>query len=338
MNPASRIRGYCMAKYLSEKDFDAKAYLYESIKGDVIKRGLHVIGDFLGKIEVIMMSDKETLVYIQRGVCSLPQLSLIFSLLSKFIFRKKVVYDIDDALFLKERFATTNIIRFSDLVIVGGYELLNYVKKYNKNTFMIPTTADLKRYPIYHTTRENIVRLGFVGSPSTTVYLKLLLKPLAKLAQSCDFELRIISARSYAEYRLFNSLFEKFEKKSVKVKLIPWSIKDEFRQLQNIDIGLAPLFNGKWEKYKCGFKIINYMAAGIPPVASKVGELCYIIQDGFNGFLCKDVQEWTKKLKKLIEDDALRKNMGLNARKTVEERYSMEKNAKNLAEILAKLC
>lgn len=337
MDPASRIRGYYVAKYLSENGFDVKVFLYESVKGNVVKKGLHLIGDFLNKIRAVMWSDKDVLVYIQRGTCSLSQLSFLFFLFSKFIFRKKVIYDIDDGLFLEERFVINNFIRFSDHVTVGGHELFKYVKKYKERVFLVPTSADLNRYYPHNNVRKgNRVRLGFVGSPSTTPYMELLVKSIEELSRRYDLELRVISASSYAEYRLFNS-FRKFEKNGVKVKLIPWNVDEEFYQLQNIDIGLAPLPNEEWERYKCGFKVINYMAAGIPPVASNVGEHKYIIQDGVNGFLCSNDQEWIEKLQKLIVDKTLRENMGANARKTVEKKYSMEENIKILAKILAEI-
>jgi glycosyltransferase involved in cell wall biosynthesis len=339
MDPATRMRAYYMAKYLLKNDFETKVFFYESVKGSIIKRSLYAFENVLTKIGAVIRSESEVLVYIQRGIGSSPQLSLIFSLSLNLALRKRTIFDIDDALFLTNPFATNNIIRNSDLVIVGGHELLNYVKKYNKNTFLIPTSADLNRYLPHNIAHESDgVKLGFVGSPSTNNYLKLMLKPLTILAKSYDLELRVISARSHGEYKPFSSLFRSFERNGVRVKLIPWSLKDEYYQLRFIDIGLAPLIDDEWERYKCGFKVINYMAAGIPPVASKVGEHCYIIQDGFNGFLCRDDQEWTEKLKKLLDDETLRKNMGLNARKTVKERYSMEKNAKTLAEILTKLC
>lgn len=340
MDPASRIRGYYMAKYLSENGFDADVFFYESVKGGIVKRGIHLVKDFLKKIGIVTKSDRQTLIYIQRGVNWLPQPSLAFYFFSKFVLRKKMIYDIDDGLFINERFTINNIIKFSDLVVVGGHELFNYVKKLNKYVILIPTSADLKRYPIHDTScksNSDVVRLGFLGSPSTTEYLKLLVRPLGVLAKSYDFELRVISAASYAQYKPFNSIFESFEKRGVNVKLMLWSLEDEFCQLQNIDVGLAPLFNGEWEKYKCGFKVINYMAAGIPPVASDVSEHRYIIQDGLNGFLCKNDEEWVQKLRRLIEDKTLREKMGANARKTVEKEYSLERNTKILAKFLTKL-
>jgi|YelNatPaOPRAMG01_1025707.scaffolds.fasta_scaffold03649_2 glycosyltransferase involved in cell wall biosynthesis len=333
-DPASRIRGYLVARYLSENGFDTRIFMYESTKTNIFMRSLHIINDFLIKINVVMKSGKEDLIYIQRGINSLSQFSFIFFLFSKFILGKKVIYDIDDALFLKEPFIINKLIRLSDLVIVGGHELFNYAKKYNENVALIPTSVDLKRYSLNAFRKGDHVRLGFVGSPSTTNYLRLLLNPLGKLAKRYDFELRVISSPSYEGYKLFNHLFKNLERKGVKVKLIPWSIQGEFHELQNIDIGLAPLFDGEWEKYKGGFKVINYMAAGIPPVASDVGEHKHIIKDGINGFLCKNDQEWFEKLKKLIEDENLREKMGMNARKTAEEKYSIEKNAKKLARIL----
>jgi glycosyltransferase involved in cell wall biosynthesis len=339
ISPSSRIRGLYMGKYLSQLGFDVKVF---SPKGTeritYFKKCLYLIEDFLGKIAAVMFSERKTLIFVQKGLSLLPQLSFIFFIASKFLFKKRLIYDIDDGLFLKQPFVINNLIRLSDLVVAGGHELFNYVKKYNKNVILIPTSVDLRRYT-FNAFRENDhVRLGFIGSLGTTKYLKLLLKPLKELAKSYDFELRIISSPSYAGYRSFNGLFENFKKGNVKVKLIPWSLQQEFYQLQNIDIGLAPLFNGEWEKYKCGFKLINYMAAGIPPVASKVGEHCYIIQDGINGFLCENEQQWTENLRKLIEDKNLREKLGIAARKTVEEKYSLERNAKKIAKILAKYC
>jgi glycosyltransferase involved in cell wall biosynthesis len=345
-DPATRIRAYYMAKYLLKKDFDTRVFFFRSVKGNVAKRSLHVFKDFLSKIGAVIETDRKALIYIQRGVDSVPEFSLVFSICSNFVLRKKVIFDIDDSLFLANPFVSArvphttinSIIRFSDLIIVGGHELLNYVKKYNKNAFLVPTSVDLGRYLPHNAVHgADGIRLGFVGSPSTNYYLKLILRPLGTLAKSYDFELRVISASSYAKYRQFSSLFDNFKKKGVKLELIPWSLNDEYCQLQNIDVGLAPLINRQWERYKCGFKVINYMGAGIPPVASDVGEHRYIIRDGVNGFLCRDEDEWAHKLRRLIEDEKLRRDIGLNARKAAEETYSMEKNATILARILTDL-
>jgi glycosyltransferase involved in cell wall biosynthesis len=338
--PASRIRGYYIAKSLSENGFDVRVLLNEKTEGNIVGKRLHLIKDCIDKIQVARKLDGETLIYIQRGICSFSPFSLIFSLSCKFFLRKKVIYDIDDGLFLVGSLrarAVNGLIKFSDAVVVGGHELYDYVKKHNEMIFMIPTCVDLKKYLCHPAPRNNYVRLGFIGSPTTTIYLNLCLKHLTKLAQSYDFELRVVSAGSSAEYQPYRPLFEKFEKNGVNLKLLPWSINNEFHHLQNVDIGLTSLPDGGWERYKCGFKVINYMAAGIPPVASKVGEHCYIIQDGFNGFLCKNDQEWTCKLEKLIEDETFRRNMGSNARETAEQRYSIEENARTLTRILSQL-
>jgi len=340
-DPASRIRGYYMAHCLSKSGIKTEVLFYEYMKGSVVKKLAHITEDCFNKIKAASKSGKDTLIYIQRGINSqLAVFSLFFSFYSKYILRKRVVYDIDDALFLQgpmRAHVVNGLIKFSDAVIVGGHELFSYAQKYNKRTFIIPTSVELQPYSVHRTNYEKCVKLGFIGSTSTTHYLTLLINPLAELAKQCDFELVIMSASSAAEYQLFESLFEKFRKNGVKVKLISWSIANESVCLKNINIGLAPLFDTAWEKYKCAFKVINYMASGIPTAASAVGEQSCVIQDGYNGFLCKNDAEWFRKLKTLVEDEALRKEMGLAARKTVEEHYSCQKNAQVLANILTQL-
>lgn len=322
-----------VAQYLSCKSFNVELIVHDNSEGSILTKTMIFFSTLLKKL---LKSRKGDFIYIQRGVCFYPQVSLIFVILSKFVLKKKVIYDIDDGLFLKNRMSIHKIIQFSDAVFVGGHELLNYLKKFNRNTFLIPTSANLKLYHT-HATKDIPIKIGFVGSPSTTPYLSLLEQPIAELSKTCKFELTVLSATKPEEYEKFSEIFNKYEKSGVFPNLILWSEDVEKNELKTLSIGLAPLTNGSWEKYKCGFKVINYMAAGIPPVASRIGEHCYIIKDGINGFLCTTNQEWTEKLKRLIDDEQLRKNMGLNARKTVEAKYSLCKNAFRINQILNEL-
>jgi len=263
-------------------------------------------------------------------------MSLIFVLFAK-IKKHKIIYDIDDALFLEDKISINTIIRLSDLVVVGSRELYKYCKKINKNVVQIPTSVDIAKYKEIlsirlrnrYSKKEKVV-LGFIGSPTTTRYLGILVKPLAILSRKYDFELRVISAPSYSAYVKYNFIFEAFKKRNVNTKLIPWTPSEEIRQLSLIDIGLAPLTDGLWERYKGGFKVINYMAAGIPPVASRVGEHIFLIHDGVNGFLCKDEKEWVAKLGILIENPSLRLKMGQKAAEHAHKMFSLEINAKRL--------
>jgi len=154
----------------------------------------------------------------------------------------------------------------------------------------------------------------------------LLIKPFEALGEKCDVEFRIIGANEYEE-KVPNF-------KNVSVKLIDWNAATEWEELSKFDIGVMPLFDTDWERGKCGFKALQYMTMGIPAVCSDVGEARYIVEDGVNGFLCKTEREWVNKLSLLVENKELRKELGDNGRKTVEEKYALETNTKKLIAII----
>jgi glycosyltransferase involved in cell wall biosynthesis len=98
-----------------------------------------------------------------------------------------------------------------------------------------------------------------------------------------------------------------------------------------------PLLDNEWNQAKCAFKAIEYMACGLAVVCSKVGENNYLVKDGLNGFLAKDKDEWTEKIKRLILDSKLRERLGKEAQKTIKEKYSYQVNVPKLIEIFKKL-
>ena len=114
----------------------------------------------------------------------------------------------------------------------------------------------------------------------------------------------------------------------------PWVLEQEVGDLRTFDIGIMPMPDNEWTRGKCGFKAILYMSMAIPSVCSPVGMNREIITDGVNGFLADGEGEWIKKLSSLIEDPDLRHKMGLAARKTVEEKYSVKINAPKFLEVI----
>jgi glycosyltransferase involved in cell wall biosynthesis len=113
-----------------------------------------------------------------------------------------------------------------------------------------------------------------------------------------------------------------------------WDEDTEARDIAAFDVGVAPLADGPWERGKCGFKIIQYMAAGRPVVASAVGANRSIVQHGITGFLASTDAEWTAALRTLEGDRDLRRRMGDAGRRLVEERYSIQANVPALAACL----
>ena len=351
LDPSPRLRGKAIVEMLQDLGFEASWHPYEKPPSSPIPEFLYAMRDSMRKISLVRRSPYDTGIMVQRYIaeyspwtklCHMSSLfrymptclSFVFAFFTKFVLKREFIYDIDDGLFLARPMEVPLLLSMADNVIVGGHTLYEYASRYNKKVILLPTCVNTDEYLKERNVEPGqIPRLGFIGSPSTTVYINKVLTPIKRLAESYDFEFAIASARNDEEYKPYNSMFEKLRKSNVRVQLLKWSLENEIDILKNIDIGLAPLFGTDWDKYKCGFRVINYMAACIPPVASAVGEHNFIIDDGVNGFLCRNDEEWTSKLKMLIEDEKLRMVMSRNARSTAEQKYSLKGNINCLASL-----
>jgi len=160
------------------------------------------------------------------------------------------------------------------------------------------------------------------GSRPTLTNLFTLRPALQKLAEEEKYKLRIIGTPNY-------------ELPGVDVEALAWHSETEVDDLKPGDIGIMPLPDDAWSRGKCGLKALQYMALGIPTVCSDVGANKDIIQDGENGFLAANDDEWIKKLKILFHDAEARKKLGKAGRKTVEEKYSAQVQAPRVYKIFA---
>jgi len=122
---------------------------------------------------------------------------------------------------------------------------------------------------------------------------------------------------------------EFYSNEALDIKGMPWTNDTEIIQLESFDIGIMPLPDDQWVKGKCGLKGLAYMSLEVPAIMSKIGVNTEIITDGVNGFLAGTEEEWINKLSQLIESFELRKKLGSEGRKTVEERYSVESQKNN---------
>ena len=262
--------------------------------------------------------------------------------LLEYIMRLKgfpIVYDFDDAIFLPLEWSTLAgnkilyYIRFplhlyvkylckiSSHITVGNSYLYEFASRYNQNVSVIPTTIDTNLYRVKHSINKNIVTVGWSGSHTTIVAHLLPLKNiLLKLKKVVDYEFVLICS-------------EPFDM-GMPYRFVQWKAESEVENLSILDIGIMPLQDDEWSKGKCGLKILQYMAIGIPVVASPVGANNEIIQDGVNGFLVKTEEDWVEKLLLLIKDAKLRDEMGKRNRTLVEERYSAELGASKLLGVL----
>lgn len=242
------------------------------------------------------------------------------------------VYDFDDAIFhgydqhpaLPVRWLlghkVANIIRGAAAVTAGSPYLEAYARRFNPVVHAVPTVVDVARYPVRTVESHRELRVGWIGSPSSSAYLELLRRPLTELARRVPVRLIAIGSRS-------------LEMEGVAVEVRPWSEATELPDLLTCDVGVMPLPDEPWARGKCAFKLIQYMACGLPVVASPVGMNAEVVAPDC-GFLPSNDRAWTEALKTLYERPELRAEMGEAGRRRAEERYSLKSVLPRVAKIL----
>ncbi len=269
-------------------------------------------------------------VFIHREVA--PVGPPVFEWLIAKVFRKKIIYDFDDAIWLtdklKEGFIEKIIrwrskvgttCRWSYKVSCGNDYLCAYARKFNSNVVLNPTTIDTEG--LHNPPKERVltdrITIGWTGSHSTLKYLTAI-EPVLKMLEKKYPQVRVlILADRKPDLDLESLLF------------LPWKKESETADLAKIDIGIMPLPDDEWAKGKCGFKALQYMALEIPAVVSPVGVNSQIITQGEDGFICSTPSEWITALEKLVSDYKLRETMGVNGRKKIVERFSVLSNKNN---------
>jgi glycosyltransferase involved in cell wall biosynthesis len=210
------------------------------------------------------------------------------------------------------------VMRKADLVVAGNDYLADYARKAGAGrTEVLPTVVDLVRYPGVPNRSNNIFTIGWIGSPSTAKYLREIAPALAEVCKGDRAKLRLIGSGPV-------------ELAGVPVDVRPWSEETEVADLESCDAGIMPLHDGLWERGKCGLKLIQYMACGLPVVVSDVGMNKQLVQEGLNGFLVRDNGGWIKALSALRDDKELCGRMGRSGRKKVEAGYSLQVAAPQL--------
>ncbi len=239
-------------------------------------------------------------------------------------FRKtcsKLVLDLDDAVFLRYPEKFERLARMADLIVCGNTFIQEWAAARNPHTVIIPTCVDSARFTEKDHSPLNAkpVRIGWTGVPGNIRYLQVVAPALRRLATDLPFELVVISSDE--------GPLKDVDLAGVAVRFVAWDGPREAEQLHELDIGLMPLFgDSEWDKYKCGFKLIQYMATGIASVASPVGVNTSIVAHEINGFVANTEADWELLLRQLVINEPLRRSIGSAGRKTVLERFSIDAN------------
>lgn len=208
------------------------------------------------------------------------------------------------------------------LVVVGNEYLAQRARDAGApRVEVVPTVVDLDRYGLAQSAARARPTIVWIGSPATVPYLTALSAPLQALARQVEFTLRVIGGR--------------LEIPGVDVECLAWSEDGEVAQIAECDIGIMPLSDTPWSRGKCGYKLIQYMACGLPVVASPVGVNRNIVREGENGFLAAASQDWLGRLGQLLLDTSLRQALGRNGRQRVEREYCLQEVAPRLTQLLS---
>lgn len=240
----------------------------------------------------------------------------------------RLVVDYDDAAYCKYRHHPVlrqripALMARAEAVVVGNHHLETFAACYSRSVHVIPTVVDVARYIVKQDMAKQdysaaeAVRLVWIGTPVTAEFLKPLAPVLAELKlRYPSLGLRLIGAgEAIRQWLPF-------------AEVLAWSESSEARLLAECDIGLMPLPDTEFTRGKCGLKLIQCMAAGLPVVGSPVGANCEIVHEGREGYLAAGPRQWFEALEQLIVSPWLRRELGRNAAAKVGKNYSLQQGA-----------
>jgi len=244
------------------------------------------------------------------------------------------VVDYDDAVFHRYDMHTNPIIRswlgrsidtvmcHASTVVVGNDYLAGHARSAGASRIeYLPSVVDINRYSICEKAAGTF-RIGWIGSPITAPYLRLIRDALEQATRKFDVRLVLIGAGIRDPLP------------GLAKDILPWSEASEVADIQSFDAGIMPLLDGPFERGKCGYKLIQYMACGLPVIASPVGVNTHIVEPGKTGFLPSSNTDWVQAFAMLSRNVDMRNALGKAGRKKVEQEYSLQMATPRLMEIL----
>lgn len=326
--PLLRNAGYSV-KFASFIDLSTWHLLYKP--GKTYQKILGILRGLLGRMALMFTLGGYDFVFIHREAAPLGP--PVFEWMMAKCFRKKLIYDFDDAIWLPNTSKENRIVarmkwhskaacicRYAWKVSAGNTFLKAYAEKFNRNVVLNPTTIDTEHMhvPCFKNTSVSTkgrITIGWTGTHSTMPYLQLIEPVLKQLETQYAIHFVVISDAS-PDLNISNFTF------------IEWNKTTEHTDLCKIDIGIMPLPDNDWARGKCGFKALQFMALEIPVVASAIGANKQIISHGFDGLLVPDnrLRAWREAIESLIDDQHLYRKIAKNGREKVKKNFSVSAN------------
>ena len=333
LGASSRVRFYQYLPYLKDQGIDVTVspllgdnYIENLYAGKPKQLG-SLFKSYLRRIRCLLKSQSFDLIWIEKEL--LPWFPA-WGEKALFCLGVPYVIDYDDAIFhrynLHPNFLVRallgrkidTVMRHASLVIVGNDYLWDYARKAGAvRVEYLPSVIDLNRYSLIVPAKNGTFCIGWIGSPVTSHYLRLVEPTLQQLCRDGSSRLVLVGSG-------------KIRLDGIPLEVHSWSEETENADIQRFDVGIMPLPDDPWERGKCGYKLIQYMASGLPVVASPVGINKEIVENGVNGFLANTMAEWITALRTLRDNQDLRERMGRAGRHKVEVQFSLQSTAPRL--------
>jgi len=339
--PSQRLKYEQYYRYFEEAGYVLTTSSFVSLafwkviyrKGHHIQKIVFTIFGYFKRFLDLFRLHRYDIVYVHLWVTPIgvPLFEWLIVLLSK-----KIIYDIDDLIYLNDqrkqnkimtwirgRSKPIRLMKYAHHVICCTPRLEEFVRQYNDQVTDISSTIDTSIYrPKNSYDIRNQIVIGWSGSHSTSRYLHLLKNALLEVREKYSFVLKVIGDTS-------------FQMEGIDVNAQAWEESNEVKELAEFDIGVYPLpLDEEWVYGKSGLKALQYMALGIPTIATAIGANFRIIKNEETGLLVKSEKEWVEALLKLIQDVSMRKKLGTAGVQFVESNYSVISNTKHYLNIL----
>jgi len=337
LGASSRLRSYQYLPYLKQNGIDVTVapllgddYINDLYSGKGRRKAV-VFRAYLQRIKDLIEVRRFNLIWIEKEL--FPFFPAWGEALLDFVGIPYIV-DYDDAIFHNYDLHPKKLVRLllgtkidhvmkrAAVVIVGNSYLGERARRAGARRIeLIPTVIDLKRYRVMPKLNDSTFTIGWIGSPGTSKYINLIKPALSEVCKNNDARVILVGAGP-------------IKLDGVPLEIKPWTEEDEVEAIQSFDVGIMPLPDEPWERGKCGYKLIQYMACGIPVVASPVSVNRQIVDHGVNGFLASNIAEWIDTLKQLRDNASIRYKMGYAGRRKVEEQYCIQVTAPRLIDIM----
>ena len=337
LGSSSRVRFYQYFPYLKahgieivSAPFFGDAYVHDLYAGKQISP-ISVLKAYIERLLTLFSNSKYDLIWLEKEL--FPWLPAGFEIVLQ-RFRIPYVVDYDDAVFHRYDLHKSRLVRAllgkkidqvmqrAALVIVGNEYLAERARQAGATRIeYLPSVVDVDQYKTKRGVSNSPFRIGWIGSPVTAPYLDQVREALNLLSRESDIHITLIGSGNIPNFQ------------RIPTTVLSWSEELERQIGEMFDVGIMPLVDGPFERGKCGYKLVQYMAGGLPVIASPVGINSEMVEPGRNGYLAISTEEWLQALRPLIHDNHLRFDMGRTGRQKAEQMYNLQVTAPKLLDL-----